>query len=266
MKRDWFRSFFSRFSVETVHKCDCWSEFHRCISAWFVQWDLPVFLISLILLRGWAVGIVFLCQFIHCDALLLGPANFELRITIYWISLETVVNSIKIIFDTSLPRVVGREMLFSVPQFCCAEHHEVAPFCWRSANWESIQSPLMKMLAGFAFNQEMSTSAMNHSLIPKKEGILSIALLELFHTTRITLHCPFHESSLSNRHSMGCRRYFSANRLQVLLDEGDSRYSSRVREHGSFLLVSQLHVAIQTLWNQCLFPRAVRTSRWIVNF
>ena len=41
------------------------------------------FSISLILLRGWAVGVVFLCQFIHCDALLLGPANFELRITIY---------------------------------------------------------------------------------------------------------------------------------------------------------------------------------------
>ena len=43
----------------------------------------PVFLISLVLLRGWAVGVVFLCQFIHLDALLLGPANFELRITNY---------------------------------------------------------------------------------------------------------------------------------------------------------------------------------------
>ena len=29
-----------------------------------------------------------------------------------------------------------------------------------------------------------------------KEGILSIALLELFRTARTTLHCPFHESSL----------------------------------------------------------------------
>ena len=46
---------------------------------------------------------------------------------------------------------------------------------------------------------------------------------------------------------MGCRGYFAANRLEVLLDEDDSRSSSRVREHGSFLLVSQLHVAIQTL-------------------
>ena len=33
---------------------------------------------------------------------------------------------------------------------------------------------------------------------------------------------------------MGCRRNFSANRLEVLLDEDDSRSSSRAREHGSF--------------------------------
>ena len=42
---------------------------------------------------------------------------------------------------------------------------------------------------------------------------------------------------------MGRRRYFVASRLKVLLDEDDSRSSSRVREHGSFLLVSQLHEA-----------------------
>ena len=94
----------------------------------------------------------------------------------------------------------------------------------------------------------MSTSAINRSLLDShEEGILNIALLELFRTTRITLHCPFHESSLSNRHRMGCGRYFVANRLEVLVDEDDFRSSSRVREHGSFLLVSQQHVAIQTL-------------------
>ena len=43
---------------------------------------------------------------------------------------------------------------------------------------------------------------------------------------------------------MGCGLYFAANRLEVLLDEDDSRFSSRVREHGSFLLVTQLHVTI----------------------
>ena len=40
-----------------------------------------------------------------------------------------------------------------------------------------------------------------------KEGILSIALLVLFRITRITLHCPFHGSSLSNCCWMGCRHY-----------------------------------------------------------
>ena len=45
--KNWFRSLFSRFTVKTVHiyKCfsEVWSEFHRCISAWCVQWDVPVF-------------------------------------------------------------------------------------------------------------------------------------------------------------------------------------------------------------------------------
>ena len=41
---------------------------------------------------------------------------------------------------------------------------------------------------------------------------------------------------------MGCG-LFCSNRFEVCLDEDDSRSSSRVREHGSFLLVSQLHVA-----------------------
>ena len=45
---------------------------------------------------------------------------------------------------------------------------------------------------------------------------------------------------------MGCRHYFVVDRLEALVDEGDSRSSSRVREHGSFRLVSQLQVAIQT--------------------
>ena len=63
-------------------------------------------------------------------------------------------------------------------------------------------------------------------------------------------------SSLSNYYWMDCRRYFAASRLEVLFDEDDFRSSSRALECGSFLLVSQLHVAIQTLWSQCLFPRA----------
>ena len=69
-----------------------------------------------------SVRVVFLCKFIHCDALLLGPANFELRVTKNWISLERIVNSIIILFDTSLPRVVGHKILFLCVGFCRAEH------------------------------------------------------------------------------------------------------------------------------------------------
>ena len=85
----------------------------------------------------------------------------------------------------------------------------------------------------------------------------------MFRITWITLHCPIHESSLLILHWMGCWRYFVASRLEVLLDEDDSRSSSRVREHGSSLLVSQLHVAIQTFWSQCLCPRAEWKNRLV---
>ena len=76
---------------------------------------------------------VFLCQFIHCDALLLGPANFELRITIYWISLETIVNSIIILFWYISSARCGPQNALSVLRLCRAEHRGVSPSWWRSA-------------------------------------------------------------------------------------------------------------------------------------
>ena len=113
---------------------------------------------------------VFLCQLIHLDALLLGPANFEFRITIYWISLETIVNSIEILFDTSLPRVVGHAMLFVC--VCFAVPSTVGSLLLDDVmrDRESIQSPLTKIVTGFAFKQEVSASAMGHSLIPIKKA------------------------------------------------------------------------------------------------
>ena len=68
---------------------------------------------------------LFLCYFVHLDALLLGPANFELRKTMFWISLEAIVNSVKFLFETSPPRIVGHALF--VTQLCRAEHHEVDP-------------------------------------------------------------------------------------------------------------------------------------------
>ena len=75
-----------------------------------------------------------------------------------------------------------------------------------------------------------------------REDIENIALLELFRITRITLQCPIHESSLWNCYWMGCRRYFAAGRLEVLLDEDDFRSSSKALKRVCFLFVSQLHV------------------------
>ena len=45
---------------------------------------------------------------------------------------------------------------------------------------------------------------------------------------------------------MGCKHYFVADRLEALVDEGDSRSSSRAHERENFRLVSQRYVAIQT--------------------
>ena len=133
-------------------------------------------------------------------------------------------------------------------------------------NWESIQSPLMSMLGEFTFYQEISTSAKDHSLIPRKKAFWALHFLNLFRTTRISLHWPFRESSLSIRHWMGCRCYFVASRLEVCLDEDDYRSSSRVREHESFLLVSQLHLAIQTLWSRFPPLRMMWTNRLFIQW
>ena len=106
------------------------------------------------------------------------------------------MNPFKFLFETSPSSIVGYEMLF----LCFSS---AVPSTSRSLildnvvlDWESVQSPLIKMLTGFTFFQEMSTSAIDNSLIPIKKGILSIAVLELFRIARTTPHCPCHESSL----------------------------------------------------------------------
>ena len=61
-------------------------------------------------------------------------------------------------------------------------------------DWESVQSPLVKMLAGFTFFQEMSTSAIDHYLIPTKKAFWALhfwncfAQLEQLHIAQFTNH------------------------------------------------------------------------------
>ena len=78
-----------------------------------------------------------------------------------------------------------------------------------------------------------------------KEDFENIALSVLFRTTRITLHCPIHGSSLSNCCWMGCRRYSAASRLEVPLDEDDFRSFWRALELGNYCF---LHNCMWQSW------------------
>ena len=211
-KRELVQVALLQFHGETVHTCQCFSEVssecHRCFCALFVQWSFPIFLLSLELLRGWAIRVVFLCYFVHRNACLFSPPNLELRITMCWISKEAIENSIKYLFETSPPRNVCCEMLF---------------------------------LCFIQFWGAVSSTSMSHLL----DNVL--------------------DWETSNRHWWKCwlARCFVTNRLELLLDEDDSRFLSRVREHWSFRLVSQLHVEIQTQWSRCLCPRTAWTN-WTV--
>ena len=60
----------------------------------------------------WTINLVFLCSFVHRNARLFSPANFELRITICRVFYEAIVNSFKFLFETSPSSIVDYEMLF----------------------------------------------------------------------------------------------------------------------------------------------------------
>ena len=76
----------SLIGVSSVHSCPICSVRYTCFSD--ISHISPI------------TGVLFLCQFINYNTLLLGRATFDLRVTIYWISLKTTVSSIKILFDT----------------------------------------------------------------------------------------------------------------------------------------------------------------------
>ena len=91
---------------------------HRRFFARFVQCEIPLSLVSLEFLFGETVGVILLRQLVHLCALLLGPANFELRFTTDLVFEKTIVNSFVMFFmadnsfATSLPRVEIDKILF----------------------------------------------------------------------------------------------------------------------------------------------------------
>ena len=141
----------------------------------------------------------------------------------------------------SLPRIPSCMVLFLFFSFAVSSTMATTFLDHVVRDRESIQSSFIQLSSGIAFNQELSACAVDSN----REYIENIALSVLFRTTRTTLHCPIHGSSPSN--CFVSRRYFAANRLEVLLDEDDFRSSSRALERGNFRLLSQLHVTILAL-------------------
>ena len=90
------------------------------------------------------------------------------------------------------PRVVGHEMLFLCLSFAVPSTTRSLHSDYAVRDWESTQSPLVKILAGFAFNQEMSAKAIDHSPIPIKKAFWALhfwncfAQLELLYIDHFT--------------------------------------------------------------------------------
>ena len=239
VKKNWFRSFFSRFSVETVHSCDCcsevWSEFHWCIFCLIcsVRWTSFSYISQTRQRMGSRSGLPVPIYPLRCTS----PRSSQ-----FWVADHDILNPVgncrEFLLNPFWYISSAHYGLWSAPsvhQFHRVKHHEVATFWWRCAGLRKHPVAIGENYDWIRF-QPRGVHKCNRLLHDSnQEGILSIALLELFRTTRITLHCPCHESSLSIFHWMGCRRYFVAIRLEVLLDEDDSRSSSRVFEHGHFL-------------------------------
>ena len=86
--------------------------------AQLIQCEIPLPLVSFEFLFRETVRVILLCQLVHLYALLLGPANFELRFTIDLVSEKTIVNTFAMFFlrvnsfAASLSRVEGYMVLF----------------------------------------------------------------------------------------------------------------------------------------------------------
>ena len=96
------------------------------------------------------------------------------------IFLKAIVNSFQFLFETSPPRIMGHEMLFLCISFAVPSTTRSPLLDDVVLDWESIQSPLVKKLAGFTFFEEMSTSALDNSLIPIKKAFWALHVENCF--------------------------------------------------------------------------------------
>ena len=115
---------------------------------------------------------VFLCKFIPLFALLFCPSDCELWLTINWISEESIVNALKMLtlrvdsFAASLPRIPSLMELFLFFDIAMSSTMSRSFLSHVVRDRECIQSKFVTLYSGFDFNQELSTGAVDNSLIP----------------------------------------------------------------------------------------------------
>ena len=182
-KRKWCKSLFPRFTVETVHICKCfsevWSEFHRCMSAWFVQCDILVFLIFSRAPQRMGNRSDF--PVLICPSRCNSPQSSQ-----FWVAKHDAVDLVErdreflqISFWDISSVHCGPQNALSVRRFRRAEHRGVFPSWWRNTEMERAPSRhWLKNLTGLAFNQEMST--IDHSLIPIKNAFWALHFWNCF--------------------------------------------------------------------------------------
>ena len=220
----WFCcNFLTWFRMKTVFERDCtseiWSKSHRHFFCLTSMWD-TLSLVSFEFLFRETVRVILLCQLVHLYALCsVQPVlSCDSRKTWTLIKRQWIPFSWSPWESTLLQHLFHAFHTFSILQFCRVEHHGDAHSWLRRAGQGEHPVIVFETFFWIRFQPRTVRKCSRSLLDSNREDILSIALSELFRMTRRTLHCPFHESLLLILHWMGCRCYFAASRLELLLD------------------------------------------------
>ena len=164
----------------------------------------------------------------------------------------------------SHPRIQGHMVLLSVLQFCRVEHHGNAPSWSRSAGKREHPVVVCLFFGWFASLPRSVRSCSKSLLDSNREDIENIAHSELFRITRVTLHCPFHESSLSNCQTLFCcKSAWSASRwgwLVIFLTSSWTRRFSAYSGTLKSLSISSMGFG-WICWESSVLP-ATSESNW----
>ena len=140
-----WRRFLVRLQLENLVEVASGAFFSRLI-----QCEIPLSLVPFEFLFRESVRVILLCQLVHLYALLLGPANFELRFTIDLVSENMIVNTFVMFilrvnsFAASLPRVEGYMVLLLFFSLAVSSTMVSHLLDYVVRNRESIQSPWLK--------------------------------------------------------------------------------------------------------------------------